>query len=270
LALVEAAAARLWTPEGEKVLAYLHGRGLADATILAARLGYAPPLDLPGRPRGIVVPWFLGSRLALVKLRQPEGTKPKYREVFRDPSRLVCYPGPEMIRPGRPLVITEGEFDALLLGQELSGLAAVVTLGSASARPDRAALGRMLVAAPWYIATDADEAGNKAAEGWPQCSRRVRPPGAHKDWTEARQGGVNLRRWWTEALTGNPRPALYSWDELAALRWGPAVGDPASGITIDRPDRARMLAALRVAAAEHDAEWSAEREAIQAEATRVG
>ena len=56
------------------------------------------------RALGVVIPWFASGRLALVKIRQPEGRKPKYAEVFRDPARLVCYPGPETIRPGRPLV----------------------------------------------------------------------------------------------------------------------------------------------------------------------
>ena len=227
LALVETAAVRLWTPEGAGALAYLHDRGLTDETIRAARLGFVPPLDLPGRP-----PWRChpvvprGSRLALVKLRQPEGYAPKYREVFRDPARLVCYPGPEVIEPGRPLVVTEGELDALLLGQELRDLAAVVTIGSASARPAPAILGSLLPAAPWYVGTDADEAGDTAASGWPASARRVRPPGPFKDWTEARQGGMELRRWWIDRLGGNEAPPLFSWDELAALRWGPARDDP--------------------------------------------
>ena len=86
------------------------------------------------------------------------------------------YPGPEAIRPGRPLVIVEGEFDALCLGQELGELAAVVTLGSASGGPTPAILGRMLAAWPWFVATDRDQAGDKAAAGWPAPARRVRPP----------------------------------------------------------------------------------------------
>ena len=89
LVLMEAAVARLWTDEGVDAVAYLHGRGLTDETIRDARLGLVPPLDLPGRPRGVALPWFNGDRLALVTLRQPEGTKPKYRELFRDPTRLV-------------------------------------------------------------------------------------------------------------------------------------------------------------------------------------
>lgn len=57
-----------------------------------------------------------------------------------------------------------------------------------------------------------------------------------------------------------------AWDELAALRWGPAVGDPAPGIAIDRPDRGRMLAAA-LAADRDDAYAVAERRAIQGEAS---
>jgi DNA primase len=176
LALVESAERRLWTSEGANALAQLRSRGLTDEIIRAARLGFTWSSALPGHPSGIVIPWFHGPTLTMLKLRQPDGRKPKYREVFRDRDRQRrIYPGPGVIRPGRPLVLPEGEFDALLLGQELGDLAAVVTLGSASARPDPGILGNLLAASPWYIATDADEAGDKAAEGWPARSRRVRP-----------------------------------------------------------------------------------------------
>ena len=49
----------------------------------------------------------------------PEEAKPKYVEAFRDRPRI--YPGPMPSEPGRPLVIPEGEFDALLLGQSPRG-----------------------------------------------------------------------------------------------------------------------------------------------------
>jgi hypothetical protein len=70
---------------------------------------------------------------------------------------------------------------ALLVGQELRDLAAVLTLGSASSHPDLARRSEMLAGAPWFVATDAEEAGDKAASGWPAAARRVRPPGAFKD-----------------------------------------------------------------------------------------
>jgi hypothetical protein len=244
-------------------LSYLHNRGLADETIREARLGLTPPLELPGRPLGIVIPWSEGDRPTLVKVRQPDDCRPKYYEAFRDRDRPpTLYPDRRLIRPGRPLVIVEGEFDALLLGQDLAGLAPVVTLGSASARPCPSLLGSMLAAYPWYVATDNDPAGDRAADGWPPVTRRVRPPGAFKDWTEARQGGVNLARWWSDRLGGDEAPSLFSWEELAALHWGPAHDDPTPGIVIDRPDRGRMMADLRAA---DDPHAIVERLAIQAE-----
>ena len=133
MALVTEAAGRLWTPEGTEALAYLHSRGLTDETIRAARLGVVNTVSIPTREgdrcyqaRGVVIPWFDGDRLALVKIRQPEGREPKYVEAYRDRPRI--FPDPAVIEPGGPLVIVEGEFDALLLGQELRDLAAVVTL----------------------------------------------------------------------------------------------------------------------------------------------
>jgi hypothetical protein len=87
----------------------------------------------------------------------------------------------------------------LLLGQELADLAAVVTLGSASARPDTGILAALLIASPWFVATDGDSAGDRAADGWPARARRVRPPA--KDWTDAYMAGVDLRRWWHERIT---------------------------------------------------------------------
>jgi hypothetical protein len=202
LDLVVAAEALLWSPAGVRVRRYLRDRGLSEATIKAARLGCAPKVEArtaDGRPytaRGVVIPWFDGDRLALVNVRQPEGTHPKYREVFRD--HPTFYPGRHVIQPGKPLIITEGEFDCLLLTQELGERAAVVTLGSASARPDTGILGSMLAAPVWFLAHDNDAAGDRAAEGWPASARRVRPPS--KDWTAAYLAGVNLARLWRERL----------------------------------------------------------------------
>jgi hypothetical protein len=87
----------------------------------------------------------------------------------------------------------------------------------------------MMLAAPrWYIATDADEAGDRAAEGWPARARRVRPPVPFKDWTEAREAGVNLRRWWTDRLAGTAAPMLFTFEDLEGWRWGPFADDTTS------------------------------------------
>jgi hypothetical protein len=249
LKLVEDAARRIWTPEGANALAHLKARGLTDATIRAARLGWTPDATLRTadgvrywRASGIVIPWLEHDRVALVKIRQPEGRKPKYAEAFRD--RPAIYPAPSVVRPGKPLVIVEGEFDALLLGQTLGDLAGAVTLGSTSSKPDTAILMRLLAAAPWYIATDADGAGDRSASEWPERAIRVRPPAPCKDWTEAHVAGIDLRRWWNDRLVGIEIPLRSTWDELALRRWGPAVGDSTSGIIVDGPARGRKLAAI--------------------------
>ena len=234
LALVAEAADRLWKPEGRQALAYLHSRGLTEETIRAARLGWTLRAEgVSWKPPGVIIPWLDGDRLALVKVRSSEewrmrfpkeGRPPKYIEAYRDRPRI--FPSLAAVRPGRPLIVTEGEFDCLLLAQELGELAAVVTLGSASNRPDPAILGVMLAAPVWFIATDADDAGDRSASGWPARARRVKPPGPNKDWTEAAQAGVGLRRWWSDRLAGTEAPPLFSWEELAGWRWGPALNDP--------------------------------------------
>lgn len=243
LALVESAAARLWAPEGAEASGYLTGprRCLSPETIRAARIGWTPRANgVAWNPPGLVIPWFVGDDLAMVKVRPPDDWRerfprerrpPKYLEAFRNPARLVCYPSPASIRVGRPLVVVEGEFDALVLGEALGDMAAVVTLGSASAEPSPAILGQLLPATPWYIATDNDGAGDKAAEKWTGYarSRRVRLPPRFKDWTEAKAAGINLPRWWSDMFTGRNwkrdawdemAPELITDEEAAGLRWG--------------------------------------------------
>jgi hypothetical protein len=67
----------------------------------------------------------------------------------------------------------------------------------------------------------------------PHPDDRVAKP--KTDWTDLHRHGVNLRRWWSDRLGGNEAPPLFSWDELAGWRWGPAQDDQEPGIIIDRP-----------------------------------
>jgi hypothetical protein len=208
---------RLWTPEGAKALTYLHNRGLTDETIRAARLGWTlRAAGVPWNPPGVVIPWFEADRLALVKVRPPkewrerfpkEKRPPKYIEAFRD--RPLLYPDPSVIKVGEPLIIGEGEFDAMLLGQELLG-ANVITLGSTSARTEPDVLSRMLSAPTWFVALDADQAGDSAASKFPAWAIRVRPPDPDKDWGEVHAGGWNrIRYFWGRYL-----PLSKNWSEL--------------------------------------------------------
>lgn len=216
--VVSRAEGLLWSDGGSEAMRYLAGRGLTEDTIRAARLGYRPEdewfsgIDPDRRvyvPAGVVIPWFDGPDVTLINLRRAEG-RPKYQAV-RGSRRDGLYPGREGIVAGKPLVIVEGELDALLLGQELRGLAAVVTLGSAGTRPSARVLNAMLGASPWVVAGDADGAGDESADHWlsrfDRCVR-VAPP-AGKDWTESRERGIDLRAWWQAALdrlAGHPMP----------------------------------------------------------------
>jgi hypothetical protein len=133
------------------------------------------------------------------------------------------------------MIAVEGEFDAMLLGQEIGDLASVVTLGSASTRPGGEIYRAMLRCPQWFAAHDADDAGDQAAARWPARAVRVRPPAPDKDWTDVHAGGCNrLRYLWGGILRRPGTP----WDELAARRWGPGLTDPAPGIVTDRPARA--------------------------------
>ncbi len=213
----------LWSERGAKARSYLSGRGLREETVREARLGYWPadehvegiyPDCKIWIPRGIVIPWFDGSDITLINIRRPEGD-PKYVAV-RGSHRGGLFPGRSGIVAGKPLVIVEGEFDALLLGQELADVAAVVTLGSAGNKPSARIKNAMLTASRWIVAGDADGAGEKSAEGWlassDRCVRVAPPQAKGKDWTEAYQNGLDLKTWWQEQLRdlrgqASPQPA---------------------------------------------------------------
>ena len=221
--LVDGAAERLWGPGGKKALTYLHDRGLTDDTIRAAGLGFTPHVMVPTKEgdrcfpfSGIVIPWRNGARLTRIKIRRLDDGDPKYAEAFQD--RPLIYPDPAVIRPGKPLIIAEGEFDCLLLAQQLPE-ASVITLGSASARTDPAVLSRMLTSPRWFVALDADAAGDSAASKFPARAIRVRPPDGDKDWTDVHRGGPNrIRYHWGRYLnTSQVR------EEPGSVRGGPVL-----------------------------------------------
>jgi hypothetical protein len=252
-ALVEAARARLWSPQGASALEWLtstgptplgEGRCLIPKTIKAARLGWTPGVRIPTKgggsfeARGVTIPWLDGDRLAKLNIRQPDGHRPKYREAYRDRPRL--YPNPRAIRPGLDTIVVEGDFEALIVQQAVGVRAQAMTRGSASGAPDADLLWDLTRAPRLWLATDAAPAGDRAAGGWLARARRVRPPAQLKYWTEFVRHGADLGRWWGEILDGVEHPPLFTYDELT--RW-PGL-DPEPGIVIEWPDPARRRLAL--------------------------
>ncbi len=108
----------------------------------------------------------------MLKVRQPEGSDPKYKSVGPLPVGALYVAG--TFRDG-PLIIVEGELDALLLAQELGRMATVVTLGAAATMPDEAVLLRLAGCGALFAAHDADAAGDEAAAWWtgafPRCTQ---------------------------------------------------------------------------------------------------
>ena len=206
---VEAEAA-LWRPEGARALAYLRGRGFVDDAVRAARLGYvvkdhrenAQAWGLPADhcdvwvPRGVVIPWWLAGSLWRLNVRRPVG-EPKYIGPAGFTNGLY---GADGVRGDRPVVLVEGEFDALAVWQEAGDVVAPVATGS-TCGGRHARWRRLLASAPLaLVAYDEDEAGESAAAHWLAAlpgSRRLVPEGDPAGMLEA---GADVRQWVREEL----------------------------------------------------------------------
>lgn len=249
--LIRRAEDRLWSAAGRAALDWLRGRGLRDAAIRAARLGFVDrsdrsgPIDGLGRGegpgritlwRGVTIPWpgpggawvglnvrHLGDPVDGPVPPMPDGApRPKYRAAAGS-RRGFLYPSPA-VGTGLPLVLVEGEFDALLAGQELRGRAEVRTVGSASTgRLERETWSALADPGVILVATDNDPAGIDAALALVSAlGRRARwaeiPAG--KDLSEFHAAGGDLRSW-LDGILGPPPPPPF---------------DPATWIAFDDPD----------------------------------
>lgn len=217
-AVIVEAEARLWSPAGARALAWLTGpeRGLTADTLRRWRLGYiaedrreaAEAWGFPAGevsvyiPRGILIPCEVAGVVWGFKVRRPSGS-PKYlppRGV-----RPALFMADTLIGQ-TAAVITEGEFDSLLLWQEAGDITGVATLGSASNRLDVLAWGLYLVGIKTrLLAFDADAAGETGAAGlaWLGGARRLAVPQLRpgdKDLTDYHNHGGDLRALVAEAL----------------------------------------------------------------------
>ncbi len=213
--LLEKAQSTLWSHAGYNVLDWLHTkRGFTDETIRQAKLGYISA-DLEQNcldwgiqgdrfviPRGIVIPCFADGVFWYVKVRRlvPSTEPNKYLQV-KGGKCLSLYPAWYM--QGKDNVfVTEGEFDALLLQQHAGDRIDVLTLGSASNRLSPFWMPRLASGKAFWIATDNDDAGHKAANYWMEL---VAPRGKRlslpvKDITDYWKQGGDVRQWAISAL----------------------------------------------------------------------
>jgi hypothetical protein len=77
----------------------------------------------------------------------------------------------------------------------------------------------LLDAQSWYLATDADESGDRATAKWAARAIRVSPPKGN-GWTECHQAGVDLGAWWRENVFVDPDPGGLTAGSWGASPWG--------------------------------------------------
>lgn len=168
--IVKHAELNLWGEQGERALYYLKDqRGLTETTILEAKLGYIPGhyrdwKTLHGLtvPCGITIPWYADQMLWGIKVRRAAGQQ-RYQQVSGGNIKGCLYLA-DVIQPGLPLMITEGEFDALIVKQVANDLTRVASIGSASNKHINSRWFSKLISAPEIlICMDADRAGLRAA-----------------------------------------------------------------------------------------------------------
>ena len=217
---VDATQRALWSsPLGDRARAYLHGRGLTDATICHAGLGFnaggrhspfatwglpAPPHRAGvWLPRGIVIPWYVDGAIWKITIRRRAGT-PKYMTVTGSANALYNV---DALQPGRVAVLGEGPFDALAVEQAAGDLVAGVASGTTSARRMRW-ISRLALCSEVLVALDnEDEQKSDVAQAiayWLEVlhprARRWRP--YLKDPAQMLEQGMDVRDWMMAGLHG--------------------------------------------------------------------
>lgn len=215
------------------VMAYLQNeRGFSPETVKAYRVGYnpAPIFDDPTRwgltgkkvwlPRGIVIPGLWRGEPNYIKIRRPlpGDSLEKYvgRWSQQDGDPTMKFGGP---RGGRSvlfrlelkdflptLVLTEGEWDAMLLWEHCADLCDVGTIGGAGAKFDLLDLALLTRYRTILVVHDDDKAGDKgrnyiaSLQAVTPRIKSIKVP-AH-DLTDYWKTGGDLREWLRTHLTG--------------------------------------------------------------------
>ena len=184
--------ANLWSDSGVKARAWLFDqRGLTEATLRSWHIGYnsIDRWDDPrlwgfegGKriylPRGIVIPCEVNGTLWGVKIRRPAGD-PKYLQPRGSVPALF---GADTLGKHDYAVLTEGEFDALLVWQSLQQASnpewhriGVATLGSATNSVDIDTWASYLLPlSRLLICYDTDKEGVRGSEKWNALTSRAR------------------------------------------------------------------------------------------------
>ena len=178
--IVKQGESNLWGEEGKRALHYLkHERGLTEKTILDAKLGYTPgdyrewkTIEGLTVPCGITIPWYAEELLWGIKVRRATGQQ-RYQQVSGGNIKGCLYLA-DTIKPGMPLMITEGEFDVLIVRQVAKDLISATSIGSAANKRINPKWFPKLISAPSILLRmDEDGAGQGAVEQISNLSQAV-------------------------------------------------------------------------------------------------
>ncbi|MEN6374600.1 MAG: primase-helicase zinc-binding domain-containing protein [Smithella sp.] len=216
---------KLWTPEGRTAREFLQAKGLIEATIRRAGIGFNPSdlyrdrrgwgllqeihrpdgkAKLIWLPAGIVIPLAPFSDQKGSVQNQEGVARLRIRRFNDEGPRYVIVAGssiaPLVLEPDKSIfVVVESELDAWLLYQEVADLTGVVAMGSAGLKPDVFAHSLLTKAEKILNALDYDEAGARPSwKFWPETygSKVIRwPVPIGKDPSDAWQQGLNIREW---------------------------------------------------------------------------
>jgi len=222
--LIEKAEKYLWSDQGHTALAYLKKRGFVDATIRNAHLGYIP-LARDGKwftrsfadwgltdemlsekqkekgnvkvPPGILIPWQADEQVWKLAIKRFEAKldEMRYGQVVGSKDALF---GSDGLARGKPVLLCEGEFDALSALQEANDLISPIATGSAVKGRLPLWIARIATyASQVLLGFDSDNAGSEAIAYWHDIfgdKAVVWPPYSH-DINQMLQDGKNIRQW---------------------------------------------------------------------------
>ena len=170
----------LWGKAGKRAWQYLEvERGLTEKTIVNADLGYIPgdyrewkTIEGLRVPCGITIPWFADGAIWGIKVRRAVGQQ-RYQQVAGGNIKGSLYQA-DYIKPGVPIFLTEGEFDALIAQQVGDGLISAAALGSAANKRINPRWFPKFITVPRILACmDADEAGEGVGTALASLSQAV-------------------------------------------------------------------------------------------------
>jgi DNA primase len=176
----------LWEPKGKPGMDYLRSRALREETLRRFRIGFntKDQWDDPGRwgltgkkiylPAGIVIPRVVDGEIRYVKFRRLNVPKEdRYIPVRRGEKGLFFAGDDETIKP---VILVEGEIDALTIWQEAGEMVVAAATGSASGGRDAGSVATLAQVPLVVVAFDDDDEGNKSAKWWlnvlPSAKRR--------------------------------------------------------------------------------------------------